>query len=73
MMTPRSYWGDAIIYIDDRPRSYSGGGGRFYRVDDTEELPGDAILYCDGASIYLGAARLYIGARHEINAIDAKI
>ena len=30
----------------------------------------DAIYYIDGgASIYLGASRLYIWARHEINAI----
>ena len=24
LTTPRSRWGDAIIYIDDRPRSYWG-------------------------------------------------
>ena len=73
----RSHWGDALIEFSDvEPR---GGGGRSYRVDDTEELPGDAILYCDGASIYLGAhvyiwaRHVNILARHEINAIDAKI
>ena len=33
----------ARLYVDDteEPR---GGGGRFYRVDDTEELPGDAFI-----------------------------
>ena len=71
LTTPRSYWGDAIIYIyidDDTPRSYwGGGGGRSYRVDDTEELPGDAILYCDGASIYIfGRARQYIFGRARL-------
>ena len=85
MRSPRAdeepHWGDALIEFSDKePR---GGGGRFYRVDDTEELPGDAILYCDGASIYIWArtsifgrvtsiywrvTSLYIWARHEINA-----
>ena len=57
-------------------------------IDDTEELrgAGDAFIetptryYIDGrASLYMGAhvniwgAHVYIGARHDINAIDAKI
>ena len=61
MMTPRSYWGDAIIYIDDTPRSHGGRGGLLYRVDDTRYyIDGGARLY-----IYLGASRLYIWARHD--------
>ena len=38
----RSYWGDALIVQSDR--GVTGGGGRDYRVDDTEELPGDAFI-----------------------------
>ena len=55
--------GDAFIE-SMTPRSHSGGGGCFYRVETRH-----AIYYIDGgASIYLGASRLYIWARHEINA-----
>ena len=57
---------------DEEPR---GGGGRFYRVDDTEELLGgrdyilttpDAILYCDGRVYIWARARQYIWARASI-------
>ena len=72
---PRSYWGDALIVQSDR--GVTGGGGRFYRVDDTEELPGDAFM---GAHVnILTGARvnifgrvtsiyiyIYIWARHDI-------
>ena len=69
-MTTRSHWGDALIeFSDEEPR---GGGGRFCRVDDTEELLGDAFIGAH-VTIYWGArvyiylgAHVYIWARHEI-------